>query len=171
MVQSSSAITLDFEDLSGSGALPGNYAGLTWTDWNYYDSYQPPYHASSGAQRIYNQFGVVPTLQFGQDVTFIGAWMAGYGYDQYFEGYNNGVKIFESAHIPSTGMPFGQYFNLNWVGVDEIRIQSWSGNYYIIDDLQYRTDLQPSGVPDAGSTLLLLGSALSVLGVVRRRSA
>src|SRR5215469_5076 len=32
------AITLTSEDLSGSGALPTNYQGLTWTGWSYYDA-------------------------------------------------------------------------------------------------------------------------------------
>jgi len=164
LVAQADAITLNFDDLSGNGPLPGGYAGLTWTDWNYYDAPQSPYNPSSGAERIYNQFGVVPTVKFGQDVTFVGAWFAGYSLDQYFEGYNNGVKIIESAHTLNDQSPFGLYVILNWAGVDEIRVQSGSGNHYILDDLQYEV----AGVPDSGLTVLLLGMALSGLGCVRR---
>lgn len=160
------AVVLDFEDLSGDGGLPSNYAGLTWVNWNYYDGSQPPYYASSGFQRIYNTYGSVPSLQFGADVTFEGLWMAGYSWGQYVEGYNNGVKIYESAHIANDpSSTFGVYFSLGWAGVDEIRVQSPEGNHYIVDDVEYNT----ASVPDGGLTLGLLGGAMVGLSALRRR--
>src|SRR5262245_61477422 len=90
------AEVLDFEDLTGDGALPADYHGLTWENWNYYDAPQPPYFPSSGVERVYNTFGEVAVLKFGAHVTFNGLWLAGYGFDQYVEGYDNGVKVFES---------------------------------------------------------------------------
>ncbi len=162
---SAQATTITFEDLSGESVLPTNYQGLTWTNWTYYDYDQPPYDPSSGVVRIYNTDGMTsPTVLFGQSVTFNGAWLAGYATDQYFEGYLSGIKIFESAHTANDQSEFGMFFNLNWMGVDEIRVVSGSGDFYILDDLTY----QANGVPESGNSAILLGFGLLGLGVLHR---
>jgi len=165
LVVASQATTITFEDLTGSGVLPTNYQGLTWTNWSYYDVPQPPYNPESGVERIYNTDELTsPIVQFGQAVTFTGAWLAGYSTDQYFEGYFNGVKIFESAHTANDQSEFGLFFNLNWAGVDEIRVVSgdFGGlhDYYILDDLTYQTN----GVPEYGNSAALFG--IGLLGLI-----
>src|SRR5208283_1695629 len=98
----SRAVILNFEDLTGDGNVPVNYHGLTWTDWSYYSDPQPPYNPSSGVERIYNydpttgQRNNNDMIQFGQQVTFQGSWMAGDSYGQYWIGYRNGVAIYQS---------------------------------------------------------------------------
>lgn len=103
-------------------------------------------------------------------MTFTGAWLAGYSFDQYFLGYLNGVQIFESAHTANDGSPFGTFFNLNWVGVDEIRVEGgdFGGfhDYYVLDDLTY----QSTSVPEYGNSAILLGLGFVGLMAIRRLS-
>jgi hypothetical protein len=165
----SRATTLTFEDLgSATGSVPSNYAGLTWSNWIHYGQPLPPYNAGSGQVRLFPQdnSGTTGTIQFGQDVTFVGAWLAGHSFDQYFEGYNNGIKLFESSHTANDGSNFGQFFTLNWTGVDEIRLQAGSPDQTAFDDLEYNI---VESVPDGGSTVSLLGCALLGLVALRRK--
>lgn len=164
------AITVNFDELTGTGTLPSNYAGLTWLNWVYNDAYQPPYTPSSGTERIRNNredaVNYVGTIKFGGAVTFNSLWMAGYALDQWVEGYLGGVLKCSSTHTPNNSLGFGQTFNLNWANVDEIRVQANNPihDYYIIDDVTY----SPASVPDAGATLVLLGLAMPGLAAVRR---
>ncbi len=161
----SQATTLTFEDLgTNTGVVPSNYAGLTWINWVHYGQPLPPYNPSSGQVRLFPQNS--PAVQFGQEVTFIGAWLAGNAFDQYFEGYKNGIKIFESAHTANDGSNFGQTFTLNWAGVDEIRLQQGSADQTALDDFQYEigqtcTPPPPSLIswyPGEGNALDIIGS-------------
>ena len=132
----SQATTLTFEDLPGTGPVPSNYAGLTWTNWVRYSGFLPPWNPGSGAVRLFPQ-GNNATIQFGQDVTFAGAWLAGNSYNQYFEGYKNGIKLFESSHTANNGSTIAQQFTLNWAGVDEVRLRAGSPDQIALDNLQY----------------------------------
>ncbi len=179
LVQTSQAVTLDFEDLSGGGAVPANYAGLDWSSgWNHYTSADAPYHPSSGSSRVYNEFGNLGVIRFNADVTLHSLWIAGYGYDQYVEGYDDGVKLFESVHMPSGEATFGLLLSLDWSGVDEIRIQSsnWGYNHYILDDLAFSPSVveerfvQRTSVPDAGGSAAMLGAGVVAVSLIRRRT-
>jgi hypothetical protein len=162
----SRATMLTFEDLgTATGSVPSNYAGLTWANWVHYGQPLPPFDPSSGQVRLLPQT-TTATILFDQDVTFVGAWLAGHAFDQYFEGYNNGIKIFESSHVANDGSNFGQLFTLNWTGVDEIRFQAGSSDQTAFDDLQYNV---LESVPDGGTTVSLLGFALLGLAVLRRK--
>jgi VPDSG-CTERM motif len=164
----SQATTLSFEDLgTATGPVPSNYAGLSWANWIHYGQFLPPFNPGSGQVRLFPQT-TTATIQFPQDVTFVGAWLAGQAYDQYFEGYNNGIKLFESSHVANDGSNFGQFFTLNWTGVDEIRFQAASADRTAFDDLEYNL-LGPNGVPDGGSTVSLLSFALLGLTALRRK--
>lgn len=166
-VASASATVINFDDLSGSNFLPVNYAGLTWsTNWNYYDSFQPPYTPSSGNERAYitNNSGN-GTISFVQNVTFQGSWIASYdiGQEMWWEGYNNGAKLFESIHLAGGTASF---LTLNWAGVDEVRFLSTVGQYNIIDDITFNNSLNP--VPEP-STFFLLGAGIAGLGFLKRK--
>lgn len=163
------ATILTFEDLTGSGSVPVNYQGLTWTHWTHYDVAQSPYNASSGVQRIFNDPRDNSNLiEFNQSVTFQGLWMAGYAHGQYIIGYSAGNPIFFSAPQLSDASEFGAFINVNWSGIDAISVHADDFNgiqdYYILDDITY----SDSRVPDGGSTVLLLGVAMSAMGIVRR---
>jgi len=153
---------LDFEDLSGFGPLPANYAGLSWdANWNYYDFSQPPYNPSSGVVRIYtHRFG--GWIDFGADVTFQGSWVASLdvGQEMYWEGYHNGAKIFESAHLSGGAQNF---INVNWPGVDYVNFVSTSFDYFVIDDVKFN---HTDRVPDSSSTAVNLALALGLLGLI-----
>ena len=179
---SQATTTLSFEDLPGpwtAGAppLPSNYAGLTWTNWVHYGRPSPPYDPGTGQVRLFPQ-GNTATVQFGQDVTFVGAYLAGKVSNQYFEGYKNGVKIFTSS--PITGVPFsafGQFVTLNWAGVDEIRLQTPSTDQTALDDFQYEINALPADVtpPTFGDCPVggpfLVNSGLQVVGPITAQDA
>jgi hypothetical protein len=171
-VQSRAATIIDFDDLTGSGAVPTDYKGLTWTGWAYYDSPQDPYFASSGATRVYNEPRTNANLiEFNQTVTLESLWMAGYGAGQYVIGYSGGVAIFTSTPQANDFNPFGGFLSLNWAGIDAISIyaETVSGiqDHYILDDITFTA--RSTSVPDSGLTLVWLGASLGLMGLVSRR--
>jgi hypothetical protein len=153
LVAHADATVITFDDLHGSGFLPVNYAGLTWGPaWQYYDSVQSPYTAASGSERIYSYtFGGF--INFGQQVTFLGSWLASSsaGQQMWWEGYQNGVKIFESQHYAGGSQVF---INLNWAGVDTVKLIDTEYNYFILDNISYEPTVS---VPDSFFTFALLG--------------
>lgn len=166
------ATVLTFDDLVGAGAVPTNYAGLTWTGWAYYDDSQPPYNASSPDTRIYNDPRTnANRIEFNQEVTFLGLWIAGYSTGQYVIGYNQGNPIFTSTPQLNDFSEFGNFVSVNWAGVDAISIfaNQVDGieDHYIIDDVRF--DDNRVGVPEGGTTIVLLGGAFCMLGAASRR--
>lgn len=156
---------INFDDLSGSGQVATSYQGLTWSNgWNYYDAAQSPYDPSSGAERVY-VYDNAQTISFGQAVTFEGSFFSGYdssapswvGYDQ----FNN--VIFTSA--PGLGTQ-----NLNWSGVWSVGLVSSAPDYFIVDDIKFDS-ASTNSVPDASTTLELVGLGMVGLGMVRRKLA
>lgn len=159
------AVTIDFEDLNGSAYLPVGYAGLTWDpEWVYYDNYQPPYFASSGDERIYtHNYG--GWIKFGQDVTFLGSWVASYddGQTMYWEGYQDGNLLYTSAALYGGD---ADWINVVWAGVDEVRFVCTTYNHFIIDDIMY--EIGGAAVPIPGA-IWLLGSGLVGVAGLRRK--
>ena len=170
-------IDINFDDLSGAGAVPGNYEGLTWTGtWQYYGAPQPPYDPSSGANRAF-EYG--PSyINFGQAVTFEGSWFAGYGAPYsapYWVAYDkNGNPIPGDSSLPDgTGTTYGNFVNLDWTGVYSVGLFSVTSesqyNFFIVDDIKYSTG--GSNVPDATSSGLMLSMGVAGLGFLRRKLA
>jgi hypothetical protein len=152
-----SAVVLDFEDLSGKANLPTNYHGLTWdSHWQYYDYPQSPYNPSSGFVRIYT-WNYGGWINFGTDVIFQGSWVASYdvGQTMYWEGYHQGTKIFESAHLSGGAQA---YLNVNWPGVDYVNFVCTAYDYFIIDDVKYNVIPLPGAIWLLGTGLLGLGA-------------
>lgn len=174
LATSARAVTIDFEDLSGEGAVPSDYQGLTWTGWAHYLISDPPYDASSGVQRIYNERRDNNNLvEFPSPVTFEGLWLAGFSLGQYVIGYVGGVPTYTSPAQSLDLSEFGTLINVNWPGVDAISIHSepFAGvnDYYIVDDIRYSTG--GTSVPDTGSTLAALGLGIGAIGMICRRKA
>jgi len=165
-VANAAVVTLDFEDLSGSGALPTDYAGLTWdSHWQYYDWPQPPYNPSSGVERIYtHNYG--GWIAFGTDVTFLGSWVAtnDAGQETYWEGYDDGVKKYESSHLLG-GVQ--DWISVSWSGVDYVNLVSTHYDYFIVDDVRYDDYVIPE--PSALIIWSLLGALGITVGWWRRR--
>lgn len=164
-VKPASAIVITFDDLHGSGYLPSNYAGLNWGPaWQYFDTVQAPYTASSGSERIYS-YSYGGFIDFGKQVVFQGSWLASanVGQQMWWEGYQKGVKIFESQHYLGGSALF---INLNWTGVDSVRLMDTADNHFVLDDISY----EPIGpVPDAACSLILLGIAVIPLLLLTQR--
>jgi hypothetical protein len=169
LVTPARATVITFDDLQGAGYLPANYAGLTWGPaWQYYDTVQAPYNAASGFERIYSySFGGF--IDFGQNVTFHGSWLASAdaGQQMWWEGYSNGVKIFESQHYAGGSQLF---INLNWAGVDYVKFVDSAENHFVLDNISY-DPITIAAVPDAVPTALLFALAafpLLILSGVRQ---
>ena len=174
---SAALITLDFEDLSSSGSLPEHYAGLSWdSHWNYYGFYQPPYNPSSGIMRIYSHnYG--GWIDFGEEVTFYGSWVATtdaisydeYAQEVYWQGFRDEVLMYTSESL--YGGDCG-WINVSWEDVDMVRFVSTSFNHFILDDISYDPD--PGSAPDPSpvaepATLMLIGTGLLGLAGTRKR--
>jgi hypothetical protein len=176
-----STVVLNFDDLGGfqSGASLTNYHGVSF-DGNFftYDSYQPPYNASSGNTRAaVNLTSVGPGESIftfdTPDQYFVGAYFAGYGTNAgflpiHFNLYNNGNLVGTSSalDLDSSGTPTWLASGYNGA-VDYVGIVGYKG-YFVFDDLTYSST--PTGrVPDAASTLSLMGMGLAALVALRRR--
>lgn len=156
------AIVLDFEDLSGSGAVPVNYHGFaSWAGWNYYDSPQPPYNPHSGLQRVYTSVG---TIDIGTDVIFSGAWFNGYGSANGFpplqmDSYDNNVLVgSNSVDLNGNGVAF--FLSSNYGGpVDKVQISGPMG-FFVMDDFTYDV------VPEPAS---MVAFGIAAIAVMRKR--
>jgi hypothetical protein len=128
--------TINFDDLTGSGSLPANYAGLTWdSSWLYFNNPSPPYTPSSGTCRIFT-YNSSAWINFGRKVNFYGSWVSNaLAYSHvYWEGYRDGVKVYESEHLYG---PADGWIYVNWEDVDYVKIVTSYPGYFIIDDIMY----------------------------------
>ncbi len=155
-------VTLDFEDLEGSGTVPADYAGLSWdANWNFFNGPYPPYTPSSGTSRIFTlNYG--GWIDFGREVDFYGSWVSkGSRYaDVYWEGYRDGVKIYESQHVSGI---IDCWIRVDWKGVDFVRFVSQNYDYFSIDDIMYEDKLiNMAPVAEAGDDQTVFESGITV---------
>ena len=156
------AVVIDFEDLTGSGAVPVNYHGFaSWAGWNYYDAPQPPYNPHSGVERVYSGSG---TIDIGTDVVFNGAWFNGYGSANGFpplqmDMYDNNVIVAtNSVNLDASGNAF--FLASNYSGnVDKVQISGPMG-FFVMDDFTYNVAPEPV-------SMIALGAG--VVALVRKR--
>jgi hypothetical protein len=166
-----SAAVVNFDDLSGSGAVADGYGGINWGGvWTYYDSPQPPYTPSSGLERVYTPGTGSGEYTFSfvtPDQLFNGAWFAGTDTTTVeFNLYNDGSLVWTSASLGTTSTP--TFLSSGYSGaVDVVGVFSNANDFYVMDDVTYGGDVTAAPEP---ATMSLVLVSLVGLGVLRRRA-
>ena len=164
VANAASATVINFDDLTGSGPLPANYQGFTWTDWTYYDTVQTPFTPASGATRIFAEISS-NSITSASDFVFNGSFLSGFGADtvQYLL-YNNNSLVFSSSVFNSLS-DTPTYFASGYNGlVDKVVYKSTNG-FFSVDNVTYSA----TAVPEPESMSLLL-AGLGLTGWMRRRA-
>jgi hypothetical protein len=169
-------VVINFDSFTGSGQVPDGYGGITWhNNWNYYDSFQPPYNPSSPSERVYDALdgtpGVTDIFDFQTPTQFDGAWFAGYGFAPvtfYMFDASNNLLATSSTLSPSDTPTFlaSGYSGL----VTRVQVYSPDPDFFVMDDVTFES---PNPVPEPASLTLLGLGALGVIGFgwKRRRPA
>jgi hypothetical protein len=157
---------LNFDDLGGT--LPTNYGGLTWdSSWKVWDSQGNTYYPPDSNPNVLYTHSQSATVSFGQDVTFLGSYVAAVNVNQqiYWEGLSGGVVKYSSSPVLGG---FTGFESLNWSGVDQVKyVTIGDPDYSVIDDFTYSTDTS-APVPEPG-TMALLGLGMAGLAVYGKR--
>ncbi len=134
--QSPYYVYLDFEDLTGAGAIPADYGTVDdWGSWSHSDVLDPNYPPASGAVTITSSLPQAP-IQFGEDVVFeVAAIVTSepFAWKLYYQG--------QLVHTTATVQPnlggAATYLPSGYGGfVDAIEFET-SGNAFAVDDLQF----------------------------------
>jgi hypothetical protein len=163
-------IVLPFEDLSGSGGIPTDYADIRWTGgWNHMDYTQWPYTPHSGTQRVYYQHNPCELDFLEGPVRFDGAWFSGFGpefsdsqYTVQFYLYYESNLVHSSDTIAPGPEPV--FLAAGYGGpVDLVVVNSPYASSWSMDDVTYGT------VPEPATLTLLSMGALGMFGYFRRQ--
>ena len=167
------AITvINFDDHTGAGLLPVNYAGVNWDDnFSYYGGLQDPYNASSTPNRIFTNydkhgFGAVSlAFYIGAGSIFSGASFAGSD-SVTIESYLSGTLVGTSATFVTSSTP--TFLSSGYSGsVDEIRFVG--GVFHIADDVTFERLVAFEAVPEPESWALMIAGFGLVGAAMRRR--
>ncbi|PZQ54501.1 MAG: hypothetical protein DI570_22925 [Phenylobacterium zucineum] len=167
-------IVLNFDDLTGFGAMPATYEGVQFEDFSHYDTPKlPEYPTRSGKTSLYSNYdrhkpGSASTsiFRFGDDVRFDGAWFSG-KLAVAFAMYRDGQLVHSSSSLALDSTM--QYLGSGYDGlVDEVRLYGNSGNW-VMDDLTYTTGIT-AGVPEPATwALMILGFGSAGVALRSRR--
>jgi hypothetical protein len=159
------SVEITFDDLTGSGSLPADYQGFTWTGWTYYDTVQTPFTPESGATRIFAD--ETNSITASTAFVFDGSYLSGFaGQDtvQYFL-YKNDTLVFSSSIFTNLS-DTPTYFASGYAGaVDKVVFKSDNG-FYSVDNFTYSAVIP---VPEPENLSLML-AGLGLAGWMRRRS-
>ncbi len=178
------ASVIDFDDINtgaqGWADLPLSYSGYEWqefevmSDWFYTSTYGNTTGAPSSPNAVYNGDGVLNATISNpdSDFNFIGGFFSAWSRNenQYLDpssshfialtGYDDGILV---DSITLNLSPSYQWFDINFLGIDELIItSSGDGKYWLMDDFTAEPVPEPA-------TVLLLSSGLIGLAAVSRK--
>ncbi len=165
-----SATVVTFDDLTGDGLVPANYAGLDWSgsSWFQYAGEQAPYTPHSGDRRAtlgVDGSSATSAIGFLTPSTFQGAWFSG------FDGVNVAVDLYLGGSLVSSTSLLNlsdspAFLASGYAGlVDRLVFRSNDPAFFVMDDLTF------AAVPEPASGALALGGLAVGALVIRRRSA
>ena len=184
------AATITFDDLDGSGnqTISNGYNGLNWNNFYTYDAVNDPaslnpsgyqFAAISANNVAFNGFGnsaVVSNTLFNLNSAYLTAiWRDNLTVEVI--GSLLGVSIYDNTYVLSATAP--TLINFNYLGIDSVEFSIFSGGthhpgYEAFDGTQFAVDnltineTNGTGVPDGGSTAMLLSFGLCGLGFLRK---
>jgi hypothetical protein len=181
-----SALTVTFDDLSPSShasrPIPAGYQGLNWSNF-YYEVGTPGVGTGNGVVSPNNvavtggtSVGTIfdPNGVFNLDSAYVTA------------GWLNGMTVTVDGYQPGNPTPVVETFTVNesgpklvdftgFTGVDEVKfsgkggLQAITGSSSVPTVVLDNITLDFNDVPDASSTVWLLGAAMGGLGLLRRK--
>jgi hypothetical protein len=180
ITQSARATLITFDDLGG-GPIPNGYQGLNWS--NFYvlntSGFTPSGYVNgtiSSPNVAFNAFGNPASFAGSSPFTLTSAYLTA--------AWNDGLNVevigllgvntvYDNTYVLNTQTPM--HINFNYVGIDTVEFIAFgginhgyggSGTHFAMDNLV----INGNGVPDAGSTFVLLGLAVCSIGLVHRRT-
>lgn len=161
------ATVVTFDDLSGSGTVPVDYAGITWNgDWTYYDGPQDPFNPASAPTRVYDVVNE-GRFNFASPVTFDGADFAGQDFATLrFDLYLAGALVGSSSSLTTSATP--SFLSSGYGGlVDEVRVVSQTPDHFVMDNVTYNTN--PAVVPEPATWAMMLTGFFGLGAMLRTR--
>jgi hypothetical protein len=183
-VTSIGAVVLTFDDLTpltpvtALGTIPDGYGGFDWDNFGYLNQTGSNpgsgYKAVSGDYVAFNEGGQLATVGDGlfsfDGAYFSAAWNQGLNIT--ITGLAGDVERYSSTIVVDPTTP--TWFDFSFADIDSLKFESsggidvvegGAGVHFAMDNFTYT----PTSVPEP-STVLLLGSGLVGLVVLRRRS-
>lgn len=171
----SATTTLNFDDLSGdpTQAITAGYGGFDWQTLATITAAELPGSGYanavvSGLNAAYNWDGGAVAIRWAGTgtVDFAGAFFTSAWQEQelVFEGWQGGVLTHSTADslVITTDAPL--WIQLDWVGIDELRIYN-SANHWAMDDFSFAAT-----VPEPASAWLALAGLAGLALRARQRS-
>lgn len=109
-------------------------------------------------------------FQFGSAVSAFGFNLGAHDYTWTLRAFNSSNLLLDTYAFPAIGgSNAGQFYGIAASGISYATVSTGSSDYVLLDNFRYTTGSSSSSVPDGGSTLALLGFAMTAVAGARRK--